>query len=93
MLTKRAATVCRSIAANVRRLRLGQGWTQEQLGEAAKVAPRYIQRIETGRINPSAVVVAAIAEALDVDPGVLFRTAKLDARREGRPPAKRRGAT
>lgn len=89
MLTKRAAAVCRSIAANVRRARLRHGWTQEQLGEAAEVAPRYIQRIETGRINPSAAVVAAIADALGVDPGRLFRPAKLRERPEGRPPKRR----
>ena len=86
MLSKRAAAVCRSIAANVRRLRLRRGWTQEQLGEAAEVAPRYVQRIETGGINPSAAVVAAIADALEVDPGHLFRPAKIGERHEGRPP-------
>jgi transcriptional regulator with XRE-family HTH domain len=85
MLTKRAAAICRSIAANTRAARLRRGWTQEQLGEAADVAPRYIQRIETGRINPSAVVVAAIADALGIDPGRLFRPAKISERREGRP--------
>jgi transcriptional regulator with XRE-family HTH domain len=86
MLSKRAAAVCRSIAANVRRERERRGWTQEQLGEAADLAPRYVQRIETGRINPRAVVVAALADALGIDPGRLFRPAKLSERRAGRPP-------
>ena len=85
MLTQRAALVCRYIAANIRRLRLRRGLTQEQLGEAADVAPRYVQRIETGRINPSAAVIAAIAETLGVDPGQLFRPARIGERREGRP--------
>lgn len=85
MLTKRAAAICRSVAANVRAARLRRGWTQEQLGEAADVAPRYVQRIETGRINPSVAVVAAIADALGVNPGKLFRPAKIGERREGRP--------
>lgn len=85
MLSERATTVCHAIAANVRQLRIRRGWTQEQLGEVAEIAPRYIQRIETGRINPSAVVVAAIADALGVDPGRLFRSAALDERPEGRP--------
>ena len=89
MLSKRAAAVCRSIAANIRAARLRRGWTQEQLGEAADIASRYIQRIETGRINPSAVVIAFIAEALGVDPGRLFRPAKLGERPEGRPPKRR----
>jgi transcriptional regulator with XRE-family HTH domain len=89
MLNRRAAVICRSIAANIRAARLRRGWTQEQLGEAADVAPRYVQRIETGRINPSAVVVAALAEALGVDPGRLFRVAKIAERREGRPPNRR----
>ncbi len=86
MLSKRAATaICRSIAANIRRERLRRGWTQEQLGETADLAPRYIQRIETGRISPRAVVVATIADALGVDPGKLFRPAKLTTRPEGYP--------
>lgn len=91
MLSKRAAAICESIAANIRRERLRRGWTQERLGEAADVAPRYVQRIETGRINPSAVVLAAIAEALGVSPGKLFRPAKLGERPEGRPPRSRSG--
>ena len=86
MLSTQAAAVCRSIAANLRRARLGRGWTQEQLGEKAGVAPRYVQRIETGGVNPSAVVVAALAAALSLDPGRLFRPARMSERRLGRPP-------
>lgn len=86
MLGKRAAAIRHAIAANVRVARLKRGWTQEQLGEAADVAARYIQRIESGRINPSAVVLAQVAEAFGMlHPGPLFRKATLPERRVGRP--------
>lgn len=80
-----------SIAANIRRLRLKRGWTQEMLAGAAAMEPRYLQTLEAGAGNPSAAVLTLLAGALGVSPGVLFRPARPQKRRTGRP-AKQPGA-
>jgi transcriptional regulator with XRE-family HTH domain len=73
------------VGANVRRLRLRRGLTQEQLGELASIAPRYVQDVERGRTNISFVVFIGLADALEVDPRDLLRPAKLAAPKPGRP--------
>lgn len=77
------------IAANVRRLRLRHGFTQDSLAEAASVDLTYLQRVERGTANPSARVLVALAEALGVSIGHLFRQARIQERPAGRPKGKR----
>lgn len=54
------------VGGNVRRLRLAKGITQERLAFASELDLTYIGGIERGRRNPSLLVMARIAEALDV---------------------------
>jgi transcriptional regulator with XRE-family HTH domain len=54
----------------IQKLRLQQGWSQEQLAELTGLSVRTIQRIERGQ-NPSAESLKAIAAVLDVDFGTL----------------------
>jgi transcriptional regulator with XRE-family HTH domain len=79
-----------SIAANVRRLRLRRGLTQEQLAELAGLETRTVQHLETGNANPTAAVLVVIADALGVSPGSLFRRAAIETRPVGRPKRPRR---
>jgi DNA-binding XRE family transcriptional regulator len=74
-----------SIAANIRRIRLRQDLTQEQLAEQAGLEPRTIQHIETGKANPTVGLLVTIAAALGVSATTLLRTAKLRSRPVGRP--------
>jgi transcriptional regulator with XRE-family HTH domain len=53
------------VGTNVRRLRLARGITQERLAFAAELDLTYIGGIERGRRNPSLLIMARIAEALD----------------------------
>lgn len=53
------------VGKNVRTLRLASGMTQEQLAFAAELDLTYIGGIERGRRNPSLLVMARIAEALN----------------------------
>lgn len=53
------------VGKNVRALRLAKGMTQERLAFAAELDLTYIGGIERGRRNPSLLVMARIAEALD----------------------------
>ena len=54
------------VGGNVRKLRLEKGITQERLAFASDLDLTYIGGIERGRRNPSLLVMARIAEALDV---------------------------
>jgi transcriptional regulator with XRE-family HTH domain len=74
-----------SLAANIRRLRERRGWTQEQLAESAGLAVRYVQTLESPKANPRALVLVAIADALEVDIGRLFKPAVFEVREPGRP--------
>lgn len=62
----------RIVGANVRRLRLAKGLTQEQLAFEAKIDLTYQGGIERGVRNPSLLVLTRIAAALGVEPAVLL---------------------
>ena len=53
------------VGANVRKLRLAKGITQERLAFASDLDLTYIGGIERGRRNPSLLVMVRIATALD----------------------------
>lgn len=53
------------VGRNVKRLRLAKGMTQERLAFAAELDLTYIGGIERGRRNPSLLVMARIADALE----------------------------
>jgi len=75
----------RSIAANVRRIRERQGISQGALAEAAGVDAKSIQLLERGTGNPTARLLIAVASALGVSTGSLFKVAKMEPRPAGRP--------
>ena len=78
-------TVLAYVAANVRRIREKRGLTQEQLAERCELHFTYVQRVEAGSANPSVRVLAKLAQALEVAPGVFFRRADPVHRGLGRP--------
>lgn len=57
----------RVIGGNVKRLRIAKGLTQEQLAFEAKIDLTYAGGIERGRRNPSLLVMARIADALEAE--------------------------
>lgn len=57
----------------IRELRLGRGWSQQQLGEIAGVSPRTVQRVEAGR-GASQESLRAIAAAFDTAISELLKT-------------------
>jgi transcriptional regulator with XRE-family HTH domain len=54
------------LAANLKRLRKKKRWSQTQLAEHIGSHLSHINRIETGKYNPSLDVVQKLAKALDV---------------------------
>jgi len=87
MKAEAARRLLNSIAANVREERYRLEWTQAHLAEQADLTSRFIGEIERGGVNIRVVTLAALAEALSLEPGVLLRHATKDRRRPaGRPP-------
>jgi XRE family aerobic/anaerobic benzoate catabolism transcriptional regulator len=82
-----AASVAAFLAAigrEVRRHRAKRGMTRRQLAQASETSERYLAQIESGSGNPSASVLRAIAQALDLPAAALLpesgaRTTELGA--------------
>lgn len=47
-------------------LRIKKGWTQADLARATEKSPQAIEKIENGRVNPTAYTLFEIANALEV---------------------------
>lgn len=51
----------------IAKLRMQQGWTQEQLSEMAGITQANLRNVEAGRYNVGLDVLNAIADALDAE--------------------------
>ena len=60
------------IGAEVRRQRAKRGMTRRQLAQASETSERYLAQIESGAGNPSASVLRAIAQALELPAAALL---------------------
>ena len=58
----------RALGDNVRRLRRERGLSQRVLADLSGVSIQYVGLVESGRANPRATTVAALAAALNVSP-------------------------
>ena len=82
-----AAAFLAAIGREVRRNRAKRGMTRRQLAQASQTSERYLAQIESGAGNPSASVLRAIAQALDLPAAALVaggRRAHRGARRHPR---------
>jgi transcriptional regulator with XRE-family HTH domain len=61
------------VAVNLRRLRHGQGMTQEELAEKAGLSARHVGAIERAEDSASITALGQIADALEVDASELVR--------------------
>lgn len=66
------------IGKNIRRYRLKQSMTQEQLAEAADISAGYVSRVELGLKTISLPTLFRIAETLDPTPQSLLMGAEAD---------------
>lgn len=63
----------RVVAQNIRRLRLAQNLSQQELSEMANIHRTYLARMETRAINISLSVLLRLALALNTDSRELLR--------------------
>lgn len=64
---KSANAVLLTLGKNIRRLRISQEISQNQLAYETDLSREYINKVETGKYNISIKKLSQIAEALDVD--------------------------
>ncbi|MEP5613553.1 MAG: helix-turn-helix transcriptional regulator [Cyclobacteriaceae bacterium] len=58
--------VMKAFGANLKRIRLQQGMTQEELANKADIAFSSVARIEIGKINTTISTIARLAQTLKV---------------------------
>ena len=75
----RRLTLRRVLAANLRRLRVEAGWTQEALAHHARLHRTYVGSVERGERNISIDNIERLAQALGVASSALL-TPHEDAR-------------
>lgn len=68
--------LAKAMATNVRRLRLAQELTQEDLADRAGLSSRYIGAIERADVTASVAILGKLAEALHVEPSELIASSE-----------------
>jgi len=68
------------LGANVRRLRVKKGWSQEDYADRAGIHRTYVSDIERGRRNPTITVVDKLAAPLEVSAGSLLAEIRIGGR-------------
>lgn len=61
------------VSRNIQRIRRERDLSQEEVAHRADIHQTYLSGVETGRRNPSILVVERIANALGVDVSEIFR--------------------
>lgn len=79
----RKSAAVRTLAANIRRLRKLQGWSQDELASAARIDQNAVSLIENGRSNPTIVAIEGLAKAFGVPIAVLLTPKKAGSRKDG----------
>ncbi|WP_407047208.1 helix-turn-helix domain-containing protein [Sphingopyxis terrae] len=60
------------LGRNVRSLREGKGWSQEDYADRADIHRTYVSDIERGRRNPTATVIEKLAKPFGIPAGRLL---------------------
>lgn len=61
------------VSKNIQRIRRDKNLSQEEVAHLADIHQTYLSGVETGKRNPSILVVERIAKALGVDISEIFK--------------------
>ncbi len=61
------------VSRNIQRIRRAKDLSQEEVAHRADIHQTYLRGVETGKRNPSILVVERIAKALGVDVSEIFK--------------------
>lgn len=62
----------RRVGLNMKRLRQGKGWSQEELADRAGLHRTYVSGLERGVRNPTVTVIEKLAKGLEAQIAELF---------------------
>ena len=65
--------ILKKLGENIKNIRKEKGYTQEYLAEKISVHPTYIGKIESGKSNPSTILLFKLSRALSVTIPTLFK--------------------
>lgn len=71
-MTPKMQQMTTTFGLNVRRMRQLRNISQETLATRCGIYRTYLSRIESGRANPSLLVIAALANSLEMEPADLL---------------------
>jgi transcriptional regulator with XRE-family HTH domain len=78
-MANKTQQMTRTFGLNVRSARISSNLSQEMLAQQAGIYRTYLSRVESGLANPSLLVIAALAHALQVEPCQLMVDIGTDA--------------
>jgi transcriptional regulator with XRE-family HTH domain len=65
-IDKNKTRILKIIGCNIRRLRQGRNFSQQELSEMAQINVKYLSEIETGKKNCTVLVLLKLSHALSV---------------------------
>jgi transcriptional regulator with XRE-family HTH domain len=63
-------------AGNLRRVRHAKGMSQDDLAYEAQISRSYLSQLEKGAFYASLKIIGKLAEALDIEPAELLKSAR-----------------
>lgn len=73
---RESRTLAQAFGAEITRLRLARGWSQQKLADALGYTERYIGQLERGVKSPTLRTLADIAQAFSTRPSIILRAAE-----------------
>ena len=73
---RESRTLGEAVGAELTRLRVARGWSQQKLADELGYTERYIGQLERGTKSPTLRTIADIAEAFSTKPSAILRAAE-----------------
>jgi transcriptional regulator with XRE-family HTH domain len=73
---RESRTLAQAFGAELTRLRLDKGWSQQKLADALGYTERYIGQLERGVKSPTLRTVADLAEVFSTKPSIMLKAAE-----------------
>ena len=73
---RESRTLAQAFGAELTRLRVDKGWSQQKLADALGYTERYIGQLERGTKSPTLRTIADLAEAFQTVPSTILRAAE-----------------
>jgi transcriptional regulator with XRE-family HTH domain len=81
---RESRTLGEAVGAELTRLRVVRGWSQQKLADELGYTERYIGQLERGTKSPTLRTIADIAEAFSTMPSTILRAAERRHRNSGK---------